>query len=297
MQERELAHRIVHFLPDEIVFQCRSYARCECDGIPDPLSFETSAFSSLRHNVPKRRDDRFVFGIAWAKVLMEHSRLAITHESDVLPALSGIARHVEAQYNPGEYIAGFWARDVVYQLGWYSRKDHSRTRRTLGGPTFAWTAANGMLKWPPGTPIQSLCDFVLVDSELATRNPYGATARCRILLQCRLVSGTNMAAYMSRPNSDAKLMVINLDARNDAAFRDKGIAQWVKHAGDLAGVACLSLYWEQRTGSDGKITRGVVGLLVRRGNGEGEWARIGVALNVPIGMFEDHGAEECVWLV
>ncbi|KAH8732031.1 heterokaryon incompatibility protein-domain-containing protein [Phaeosphaeriaceae sp. PMI808] len=64
MQERELAHRVVHFLPEEMIWNCRTITDCECDNVPikDLLpgsgrEDEFSSFSTFRdwqHDKPKK---------------------------------------------------------------------------------------------------------------------------------------------------------------------------------------------------------------------------------------------------
>jgi hypothetical protein len=48
LQERLLSKRILHFTADEMVWQCRSYDRCECDGIQEIDSARSSSQATFR---------------------------------------------------------------------------------------------------------------------------------------------------------------------------------------------------------------------------------------------------------
>ncbi|KAF2713556.1 HET-domain-containing protein, partial [Pleomassaria siparia CBS 279.74] len=96
MQERELARRVVHFLPDEVVWRCRTETDCECGAPPDHEENQISPLSSFR-DLPSPDDStehNFAFGRVWVAVVEMYSRLGITNINDTLPALSGLAKYV-----------------------------------------------------------------------------------------------------------------------------------------------------------------------------------------------------------
>jgi hypothetical protein len=117
MQELQLAHRVVHFLADQMMFQCSSSTKCECgltaeeDNVFDK---HLTAFRTLMNSEIESVPD---FGFHWSIVVEEYSALALSHQTDKLPALAGLAQHME-RFNPGHYIAGLWEKDIVYMLGW-----------------------------------------------------------------------------------------------------------------------------------------------------------------------------------
>ena len=122
--------------------------------------------------IPKRpvNDQSFAFGKAWAAVIEEYSNLGITHDTDILPALSGLAQHVEG-HNPGQYIAGLWERDISYQLSWYrwNNPQGRNSSRCMDSPTFSWVAAEHTLvcRTAPLVNLCALSCLQLVNSQQA----------------------------------------------------------------------------------------------------------------------------------
>lgn len=105
LQERLLATRTVHFLPDELVFECKSRIICEC-GIARHPTNSTMTWPPTygdAEKIPLASD--VGFGRAWVSVVRSYSRLHLTYQSDLLPALSGIAQRT-LSLRPGMYIAG-----------------------------------------------------------------------------------------------------------------------------------------------------------------------------------------------
>jgi hypothetical protein len=107
MLEREMAHRFIHFLPDEVLWRCTTTICCECGLLSFDHSTRLSAlpgFSQLLRNGygPHSGPE---FGIAWSTVIMEYCSLKMTRLSDILPALAGLTYHV-THLTPGRYIAG-----------------------------------------------------------------------------------------------------------------------------------------------------------------------------------------------
>jgi hypothetical protein len=148
MQERQLARRIVHSLPDEVHFTCQTKYYCECSLTPVGQwrnEFRLSPFRTLMLAQDTDGTTGTGFGIQWGQIVQEYSRLSLTHPSDTLPALSGLAQRM-THFNPKTYIAGLWERDIAYLLGWRRDIDMTKPQRSSGAlaePTFSWTASSG----------------------------------------------------------------------------------------------------------------------------------------------------------
>jgi hypothetical protein len=151
MQERQLALRIVHFLPDEVLFRCRTITACECGassarqekGSTHSLPTSASVHVKLGQVTAGRS---FAFGHAWAAIVKEYQCLRVTYLTDTLPALSGLARSMHTM-DAGQYIAGLWENDIAYLLSWRLdvdiRPHRTKHRNPLATPTFSWITAKG----------------------------------------------------------------------------------------------------------------------------------------------------------
>jgi hypothetical protein len=122
MQERFLARRIIHFLPDEVLFECLTHRSCECEFVYVEDKYPTISeacgeFRALKNANSLSAVSNLRFGRSWALIIREYKSLALTYQTDILPALSGVARSLE-HLDLGRYIAGFWEYDIIFQLGW-----------------------------------------------------------------------------------------------------------------------------------------------------------------------------------
>ncbi|ETS82697.1 hypothetical protein PFICI_04573 [Pestalotiopsis fici W106-1] len=132
-QEYLLAKRIVHFTANELLWECVEDLECEC------LETKNSAWDGIG-TVGIMRKNRFLsIGQLykdstrlqhWLGVLSQYSTLSITKGSDVLPALSGLAKFWRSP-ETGEYLAGFWEKNIIESIGWIRSDDQDGPKRAL----------------------------------------------------------------------------------------------------------------------------------------------------------------------
>ncbi|RYF40751.1 MAG: HET domain-containing protein, partial [Cytophagaceae bacterium] len=89
-QERVLSPRVLHFVTEELVWECTSLLDCECGSEEITWSF---------HRPLKGQS------VDWHGVVEDYTRLALTNPSDIFPALSGIAK-MTAAHLQDKYVAG-----------------------------------------------------------------------------------------------------------------------------------------------------------------------------------------------
>lgn len=114
-QERYLAPRTLHFHQSELVMECRAGLRCECSGLDH---FTSNPL----------RDVNDMSFTSWFWVVEEFSRLNLTHQSDRLEALMGVAK-VFWERLGCSYLHGVWENDIAKGLLW------NVTRSVLYGTT------------------------------------------------------------------------------------------------------------------------------------------------------------------
>jgi hypothetical protein len=146
LQERILATRIVHFTTEELVWECHTGLMCECMGMDYSISISYPNQKLLKqlwrelirgdsHDPDPRYDH---FGI-WQLMLTTYSRLDITEPSDRLPALSGLAKKMQAA-GAGNYLAGLWENNLLRDLLWSVNPYAGPTRRAdpWQSPSWSW---------------------------------------------------------------------------------------------------------------------------------------------------------------
>lgn len=124
LQEYLLAKRIVHFTANELLWECVEDLECEC------LETKNRSWGG-QGNGGIVRKNRFLdlYSIYnytrlkhWRGVLNQYSTLAITRSSDILPALSGLAKIWESP-ETGKYLAGFWEKNIIESIVWVRLHD------------------------------------------------------------------------------------------------------------------------------------------------------------------------------
>ncbi|ORY13965.1 heterokaryon incompatibility protein-domain-containing protein, partial [Clohesyomyces aquaticus] len=111
LQERILSHRIIHFAQDQLYWECQQHLQAE-EGlnIPSPNSLK----KSLRTRDPEPWSTMLRH---WHATLVDYTRRNLSHLSDKLPAVSGLARMVYEQ-SQVDYVAGLWREDLPFALLW-----------------------------------------------------------------------------------------------------------------------------------------------------------------------------------
>ena len=131
-QERHLAPRTLHFHPSEMIMECKTKFYCECSGLNRLFSRESRPDLRLL-------DDKQVLNM-WIEVVEEFSKMSLTHESDRLPALTGVATVFRNRLKCN-YLAGLWSNDLQRGLLWdVTRYSESNRLRKLSTPSWSWAS-------------------------------------------------------------------------------------------------------------------------------------------------------------
>ncbi|KAF4987869.1 hypothetical protein FGRMN_10109 [Fusarium graminum] len=137
LQENILPSRIVHFTCHEMLWECIECLKCECmevDQTP-PLRGESrnlvrnEQFFSFRtpQSFRTQQSSNKLHG-EWLGLLEEYHQLALSNQSDRLPALSGLAS-LWASRGAGAYLAGLWQDNVLRSIMWKSSQRRGSIRR------------------------------------------------------------------------------------------------------------------------------------------------------------------------
>jgi Heterokaryon incompatibility protein (HET) len=194
-QERMLANRILHYTSGETILECSIGFSYECSKMQSvdhhSLKYLLSrifnptfvGMDSSTHELPveiggidKHRVDQLVdafergqsslrFAQGWDFFMQRYSDTKLTYEEDILPALSSLARRMQA-LAPDMYLAGLWKQRLPHNLLWMSyywnnahrakrtkvfSTDPKGSRRgksaTYVAPSFSWTSRVGPIRW------------------------------------------------------------------------------------------------------------------------------------------------------
>jgi hypothetical protein len=144
LQERLLSPRILHF-SHELVFECSKHACCEC-----PRSYWVKAAVHHAHKNTcdttrlQSLDTRAIYR-AWCDVVERYTAMQLSFSSDILPAISGLAKVFHKHFG-GQYIAGMWGVFLVYELAWKTMNpQHCVRREPWVAPTFSWASVSHVI--------------------------------------------------------------------------------------------------------------------------------------------------------
>lgn len=149
LQERLLSTRIVHYTADELVWECKSEAWCQCGRVGRNLKQTAREdWAEARGKLLKQdleaslRGDGSVLVDMWKLLVFQYTSRRLTYQSDRLPALSGLAKRF-GRYEMGKYFAGLWEKRLAEQLLWSVVDDPKVARnraREYVAPTWSWAS-------------------------------------------------------------------------------------------------------------------------------------------------------------
>jgi hypothetical protein len=143
-QERLLSPRVLHFTQNEMVWECMQRLTCECQslGLAELSALSWLASKDRFHPYSMQLADwKFRRGPAiWHAVITDYSRMALTEQKDIFPAISGLAKVVR-KATGWEYAAGLWRQNLIVDLVWETDEPHLVCRCVpWRAPTFSWAS-------------------------------------------------------------------------------------------------------------------------------------------------------------
>ncbi|KAK0638553.1 heterokaryon incompatibility protein-domain-containing protein [Cercophora newfieldiana] len=181
-QERFLATRTIHFGRDELGWSCSSVEACECKGIipDDPLTILTRAdFGISIRNLSRCTQDwaaSVVCGSLWTDIVKEYTGRDLSHNTDRLPALSGVAETLSISGD--QYAFGLWKSGIQSggHLFWYPDDPGQSSPLQEHAPSWSWASIPGPIKfrdWGFGATRRHIFDLVELLYTPASFNPFG----------------------------------------------------------------------------------------------------------------------------
>ncbi|KAK7422558.1 hypothetical protein QQX98_001581 [Neonectria punicea] len=152
-QERLLSPRMLHFAKKELVWECRTIVSCDCG--QEHKQTEDLEFRRLVCNQSIKTADVTPTQLRhlWYAIVGRYSRLMgnLTYESDVFPALSGLASRISGLLGD-EYVAGLWRSNLVEGLLWSreSKRDNKSRHqpKSWRAPSWSWASVNDEISFP-----------------------------------------------------------------------------------------------------------------------------------------------------
>jgi hypothetical protein len=146
LQESVLSPRLLRFTTEQLEWECQKDKLVESDVNAQVMYQQNDNSSSLYQNMkqfflsPVAVPDKESILSRWYGIVSEFAQRAITYETDVLPAIGGLAREINCQTGY-TYKAGIWLEDMHQGLLWTSFGTGEPTR-AFRAPSWSWASLN-----------------------------------------------------------------------------------------------------------------------------------------------------------
>lgn len=295
LQERELSPRVIFYTKETIRWECSCLKASLRFPWDDSTSFYTEIFN--RGNTRWRTaysgtgtKDTKETEIIWHLMACKFMDRKLTFQSDVLPAISGMARLVQ-QFTDDLYLAGLWKSSLLRGLLWESNWDtnYATVRSTeYLAPSWSWASIVGPIHYHELDDITDVLVYSDIGPLLPPRileagtqpaglDPFGRVKSGFIRLECML-----KMAQVRGPKQD--IFNVGLEVWHN----DKKVGDLVYDVftdlpkEDTFEVACL--YFRPKNKRGRPHPTGIA-LRIDPESGEGVYERVGLLFCVEAAFF------------
>jgi hypothetical protein len=140
-QECALSPRVLNFAPSELIWECKSELKSESRY--EPRYIPSLGMAQKLAGAAKHPLDR------WRQLVQSYTTRKLTHEADILPAVSGMAQMV-SEVTKSQYLAGLWRFDLPWGLLWEVIQGVADPFPTMPenytSPSWSWASIKGHIK-------------------------------------------------------------------------------------------------------------------------------------------------------
>ncbi|KAI0420615.1 hypothetical protein F5X98DRAFT_371588 [Xylaria grammica] len=260
-QERLLGTRVLHFLRQEMLFECLETLDCECGMLHGYVENamrqlrqavrlgKVSEFQDLRSKEDEKwRDDvprsyakqtvstfeEDMVDAAWRRVVEAYSQRQITFRTDTLPAISGIANRW-SRMSKRRYLCGLWADNdsLLVGLTWGARfkgiKTEDRETKALSNtyiaPSWSWASTQQEVAW---VDVRSKAPEFLVKIDVqdsnclySDRDPFGRVTSGWIVITGKVMSIPKAPSRPFRLGAYGRTLLQKIDAISGSTPEDE----------------------------------------------------------------------------
>jgi hypothetical protein len=216
LQERLLSPRTIHFGPLEVLWECNETKTCECTYWTDMHHNGSKAYIMGKKTSKPSWESLESPAARWRELVEVYSRLQLTDERDIFPAIQGIAKYFHEKMQCA-YYAGLWESSLIEDLLWFGMRSPDSQSRPMSwrAPTWSW-ASTYQASWDFDSDLQALATVVAISTIPVGSDPFGEICGGELQLKGRCV--------------DAMLMEV-IDTEVDDVEKNRSIVLKVKNGG------------------------------------------------------------------
>ncbi|KAL6407633.1 hypothetical protein AUP68_08653 [Ilyonectria robusta] len=190
-QERHLSPRTLFFGRHQILWECWTEHKCEAfpKGVPFHHSDKTLNLPKVELEAPSPQNNvKNVRSMSlWGRLITEYSRCELTHPSDKLHAIAGVAKWFE-KVTGDEYVAGLWKSRFELMLDWRIHEPKPRLTQDYRAPSWSWASVDGPVKlWGLSAKAECLVELVRTTVETSTPDKMSTVLRASAVLRARVI--------------------------------------------------------------------------------------------------------------
>ncbi|KAF4959051.1 hypothetical protein FGADI_1929 [Fusarium gaditjirri] len=143
IQERVLSKRILHFGGSCLLWECRELQTTEANhnsSDPKIYGYRNEEFVYVFKSLGGQQKDELI--TLWYQFVEVYSGTNFSFYRDKLPALSGIAKRIQARF-PQNYLAGIWESSIpqgLLWIGWGGQEPEADPSRGADRPSWYWAS-------------------------------------------------------------------------------------------------------------------------------------------------------------
>ncbi|KAI1087677.1 heterokaryon incompatibility protein-domain-containing protein [Rostrohypoxylon terebratum] len=240
-QEFLLPPRVLTFGRFDITWRCQEAHACQCKSIGCNICYWCEMLARAAKPVPRDHNEALEW---WATVVRYYQPRKLSHSSDKLRALSGLAQ-IYAAETGDTYLAGLWKRSLIHDLCWYNKRNDGVSWGIRGpiavgnrgvkcrAPSWSWASIDTpelvtSYFWSPGIhglhPIapegsqRHVCTVQNVTCSPKTSDATGEVGECSIELGVKLIPVT-LSAFTPEQLPEKQIPWTIVDTDDGTAVR------------------------------------------------------------------------------
>ena len=171
-QELVLSPRVVHFGPNEMIWQCRNAVRSQSRKLSRVPSRSIGILRTTVRTTGKLQSEDPDLTYVWHVMVELYTRRSLTYGKDRLPAIAAIAKIMQTLRPDDEYMAGLWRSSLCVDMLWhlarapvrYTGNQLAAVKRRMAGsiPTWSWASTSRHVTWTGAQKVLSNVEVLAV---------------------------------------------------------------------------------------------------------------------------------------
>ena len=238
-QERQLSRRLLHFTSTQLFWECSECIACETyperlpDWAPPFWLLDATLLKERLRNITKQDQDGSSTCLssaisaqgldnetyfAWCTYRYQYSKCALTHNTDKLVAICGIANLV-SQATGDQFVAGLWRSRIIEELCWRIQNPTIGPREWRA-PTWSWASSNAAIHISLLTTFHDIHSSRHIEAELieldVRTKASGELEDASMKIKCKLLPAISTpAAALESLNNDLYKLLKLIDHDKD----------------------------------------------------------------------------------